>query len=116
VTEAGDSPHPSIGNDDEKIDTHDRETDGGEEECLPTRHTVNCEGERTLAPARNAAAVKPRKAGARRRRNQLPRHDEEAEPLGTLNLFRQVKFILQLKKSSETGKKYLGHKQENPVP
>jgi hypothetical protein len=75
VTEAGDSPHPSIGNDDEKIDTHDRETDGGEEECLRTKYTVNCEGERTLAPARNAAAVSPRKAGARRRPNQLPRHD-----------------------------------------
>jgi hypothetical protein len=31
-------------------------------------------------------------------------------------LFWQVKFILQLKKSSEAGEKYLGHKQENPVP
>jgi hypothetical protein len=29
---------------------------------------------------------------------------------------RLVKFILQLKKSSGTGEKYLGHKQENPVP
>jgi hypothetical protein len=32
------------------------------------------------------------------------------------HFFWQVKFILQLKKSSETGEKYLGHKQENPVP
>ncbi len=30
--------------------------------------------------------------------------------------FGQVKFILQLKKSSETGEKYLDYKQENPVP
>jgi hypothetical protein len=31
-------------------------------------------------------------------------------------LFWQVKFILQLKKSSGAGEKCLGHKQENPVP